>query len=420
MPSILVSGPVRGDFAALFKAVAKAQKKGEFAAALCVGNFLGETREAPADATPLPVYVVTGEDAIDADLASRLAAKNVRWLGRSGCEDVAGLRVGFLGGTYDETKYDEAAPDDRSDAPHYTCDDVSTVWKSPRHRAGDDSAQTRRKILISTQVEQLAIDTGAYRNDGGCDVLLTSDAPRGCDATLTEDDPRRAQIGACSKPLGEAMRSIKTSYHFVAAADEGWSLEPYRCGVGGHRRLTRLHALPACGKKRWLRAFTVEPFASVTDDLDTEEGARAASVRAGELRAATANPYVVADAAASHKPPPGMTKHVPMAAAAAQEEDEEAAAAVLADAAPAAPPEDNAPVVASFPTAFGGRGQKTKHETQVVSAPRPVYTAPNRPPEAAPKEKKPKRQSIYANQNGGLANPKKGKRKRWGDPGGQF
>ena len=75
-----------------------------------------------------------------------------------------------------------------------------------------------------------------------------------------------------------------------------------------------------------------------------------------------------------------------------------------------------------------------------MSAPRPVYTAPNRPPEAAPREKKPKRQSIYANQNGGIplcveikfrarrlmsvhtgiANPKKGKRKRWGDPGGQF
>ena len=126
MPSILVSGPVRGDFASLFKAVAKAQKKGEFAAALCVGNFLGETRDAPADAAPLPVYVVTGEDAIDADLASRLAAKNIRWLGRSGCEDVAGLRVGFLGGTYDETKYDEAAPDDRSDAAHYTCDDVES------------------------------------------------------------------------------------------------------------------------------------------------------------------------------------------------------------------------------------------------------------------------------------------------------
>ena len=35
----------RGDFASLFKAIAKAQKKGEFAAALCVGNFLGEIRE---------------------------------------------------------------------------------------------------------------------------------------------------------------------------------------------------------------------------------------------------------------------------------------------------------------------------------------------------------------------------------------
>ena len=98
------------------------------------------------------------------------------------------------------------------------------------------------KHLRHDAVERPATDPGPYRNDGGCDVLLTSDAPRGCDATLPEDDPRRAQIGPCSKPLGEAMRSIKTSYHFVAAADEGWSLEPYRCGVGGHRRLTRLHA----------------------------------------------------------------------------------------------------------------------------------------------------------------------------------
>ena len=130
MPSILVSGPVRGNYTSLFKNVAKAQKKGEFAAALCVGNFLGETREAPAESAPLPVYVVTGEDAIDADLASRLAAKNVRWLGRSGCEEVAGLRVGFLGGAYDEATYDEEAPDDRSDGPHYTCDDVQACVES--------------------------------------------------------------------------------------------------------------------------------------------------------------------------------------------------------------------------------------------------------------------------------------------------
>ena len=112
------------------------------------------------------------------------------------------------------------------------------------------------------------------------------------------------------------MRSVRASYHFVAAAQEGWSLEPYRCGVGGHRRLTRLHALPSIGQKRALRAFTVEPFDS-NPDIDTEEGARAAFIRAGELRSATANPYVVADAAASHKPPPGI-RNTPMAASMAQ------------------------------------------------------------------------------------------------------
>ena len=146
MPSILVSGPVRGDFASLFKAVAKAQKKGEFAAALCVGNFLGETREAPADAAPLPVYVVTGEDAIDADLASRLAAKNVRWLGRSGCEEVAGLRIGFLGGTYDEASYENEAPDDMSDAPYYTCDDVEHCVDQPVRRVQLTTPSSRRRV----------------------------------------------------------------------------------------------------------------------------------------------------------------------------------------------------------------------------------------------------------------------------------
>ena len=146
MPAILVSGPVRGNYAGLLKAIAKAQKKSNFEAVLCVGNFLGESRDAPAERAPLPVYVVTGEDAIDADLASRLAAKNVRWLGRSGCEEVAGLRVGFLGGTYDEASYENEAPDDMSDAPYYTCDDVARCVEinqcvgcepaSPRHRAG--------------------------------------------------------------------------------------------------------------------------------------------------------------------------------------------------------------------------------------------------------------------------------------------
>ena len=63
MPSILVSGPVKGNFTSLFNAVAKAQKKGEFAAALCVGNFLGETRDAPAEAAPLLRRALEGREA---------------------------------------------------------------------------------------------------------------------------------------------------------------------------------------------------------------------------------------------------------------------------------------------------------------------------------------------------------------------
>ena len=134
--------------------------------------------------------------------------------------------------------------------------------------------------------------------------------------------------------------------------ERGLRLEPYRCGVGGHRRLTRLHALPACGKKRWLRAFTVEPFASVQEDLDTRT-ARGPHCKSGRAARRDGEPLRrrrrrgVAQAAAGHDEARAHGR------AAAQEEDEAAAAAVLADAAPPPPPEDNAPVVASFPTAFG-------------------------------------------------------------------
>ena len=58
--------------------------------------------------------------------------------------------------------------------------------------------------------------------------------------------------------------------------------------------------------------------------------------------------------------------------------------------------------------------------SEVAGPPRPVYSAPNKPEGFddpwQPKEKKQKRVSIYANQNGGIANPKKGKRKRMGAP----
>ena len=186
---------------ALFKAAAKASEEGRVRGRAVRRQFSG------GDARPLrgeratPVYAVTGEDAIDADLASTPGGQEYPVVAPSRCEDVARTRVGFLGGTYDEAAYDEAAPDDRSDAPRCTCDDVAPVWKSTG--LGLDLEREASRLAAAVQHKRAksashtgparGIDTGAYRNDGGCDVLLTSDAPRGCDAMLTEDDPRRAR-----------------------------------------------------------------------------------------------------------------------------------------------------------------------------------------------------------------------------------
>ena len=139
-------------------------------------------------------------------------------------------------------------------------------------------------------------------------MLLTHDLPEHCGATLKEGDARRECTEGGSPPLGEALRDLKVSYHFAASRGEGWSLEPYRCGVGGFLRLARLHALPARGRPKALRAFSVDAWAPATDDIDTEDGARAAALRAQELRAASANPYVFAAARAMRG---AARKHVP-------------------------------------------------------------------------------------------------------------
>ncbi|KAK7241077.1 DNA binding protein [Aureococcus anophagefferens] len=234
---ILVSGPVRGAHGALFAAASKAQSKiGPVAALFCVGDFFGErVDEAAVNAlpdAPIPTYFITGGDVVDNDLADRLAAKNVRWLGRSGCEDVAGLRVGFLGGALGGD-FEDDAPADGSDSPHYRREDLET----------------------------LAIASGAYRADGGMDVLLTSDTAEGASACLGDGDERKDAVDAgASAPLGAALAELKCSYHFAASQGDGWSLEPYRCGAGGFARLARLHALPRRGLAKSLRAFDVAPF----------------------------------------------------------------------------------------------------------------------------------------------------------------
>ena len=400
MPRVLVSGPVGGDLQGLFAAAAKACAKAPFAALFCVGDFLGGTAPALGDLgpAPLPVYFITGSEAVDHDLADRLAAKNVRWLGRSGCEEVEGLRVAFLGGV-EAGDYDSDAPEDGSDTACFVREDVET----------------------------LLIASGAYRADGGCDVLLTSALPEGAVAGGGSD------FEGTSPSLGRALAEVKCSYHFAAAREGGWSLDPYKCGTGGFARIARAHGLARRGLPKSLRAFDVPRWEPAHHDLDTEDGARDAARLATDLRAATPNPYALALAreVAGHKPPPGLLKRKTAAAATGEDAPdakkdpapvpEEAVEAAAPPTEPTPEPGDGVQF-AAFPTGFRSRGAKTKTETKVVEGPqRPVYGAPNKPDEPVavpwqPKEKKEKRQSIYANQGGGLANPSKKKKRRMGAP----
>ncbi|KAH8084944.1 DNA binding protein [Aureococcus anophagefferens] len=261
---ILVSGPVRGAHGALFAAASKAQSKiGPVAALFCVGDFFGErVDEAAVNAlpdAPIPTYFITGGDVVDNDLADRLAAKNVRWLGRSGCEDVAGLRVGFLGGALGGD-FEDDAPADGSDSPHYRREDLET-------------------LAIAAAPAPAAWACSSVRHG------------RGASACLGDGDERKDAVDAgASAPLGAALAELKCSYHFAASQGDGWSLEPYRCGAAASRdsrgsTRCRGAASPSrCAPSTW------RPSSRRTSTW-TRPAARAA-LHTAELRAA-ANPYAV-------------------------------------------------------------------------------------------------------------------------------
>ncbi|KAJ8599095.1 hypothetical protein CTAYLR_008865 [Chrysophaeum taylorii] len=249
MVKVLVAGAV-DSLDALFARCAKAhEKKGPFAAVLCVG-LRSESASGPA---PVPTYFVS-EKIVPEETAKRLAGElDVRWLGRSGVREVAGLRVGFLSGVYDAERYEGSGG-------FYSRDDV----------------------------EHLLIEAGAYVAGGGVDVLLT------CEPGLGYGDD--AAMRPASPPLGEALADIAAQYHFVPArGDEPFALDPYRVGRGTPR-LCRLHALA-----KGLRAFEVEPF-DANFDLDSDTGAARAAAASDALRNATPNPYARRKLMAHHRP----------------------------------------------------------------------------------------------------------------------
>jgi hypothetical protein len=123
---------------------------------------------------------------------------------------------------------------------------------------------------------------------------------------------------------------------------------------------------------------------------------------------------------AGHKPPPGLAK---AAAGAAPEEPPPAAAEEekLAVVQEAEEEEDDSAfddALQAFPSSFASRG--TVNRAAPLRLPeRPPIKGPAPKPVVQftpPVEKPEKRRSIYADQNGGLANPKKGKRKKQGAP----
>ncbi|KAJ1461669.1 hypothetical protein M885DRAFT_506733 [Pelagophyceae sp. CCMP2097] len=393
MPKVLVCGSVCGRHASLFETVAKYEAKaGPFAALFCVGDFWGPDGEHELEsyvggkAAPVPTYYIgTERHAISPD-------SGIHCLGRSGVANIEGLRIGFLSGTFDETAFQG----EEKHAVHYTEEDV----------------------------EDLMIAAGAYVGGGGVDVLLTSESGAGFDAHVDASAPQPQPLGV-SPPLAGVLAQVATQYHFSASSSAGFSLDAYRVGRGAPR-IARPHALPPTTEPKAVRAFAVQPYAPQHFDLDSVDGARGAALETVALRQAKQNPYALAASrtTSGHKPPPGLAAALGIAPPPPPPPPPapEGAAQAPVALAPEEEEEDEFDEGMVFPSSFATRGPQRFKAPQRLDVPAKRVVGPvARPPtveKPPPQPKAEKRVSLYADQNGGIANPKKGKRKRMGAPSG--
>lgn len=251
---VLVCGDARGGLAKLAATVeAQASKVGAFDLVLCVGSFFAEAAgvdEAAAaflrGESRLPTrvhFIDTGAALLHASPGGRQLCENLHFLGGYGIREVCGLRVAFLSGVYDPTRYDRS--------------DVDFVG----------GAFTRRAVSELMRV--------ASEEKHGVDILLTSGWPADLDLKVGDESLRPAVLGdgahwrlSAAPPLADLCFALEPRYHVFGAADLFYQRPPFQVPRLEHVcRCIGLGSVGGAGKQRkWLHALSLSPMRYMKKD----------------------------------------------------------------------------------------------------------------------------------------------------------
>lgn len=212
---VLVIGPVRGNYSGLESRLNSLYKQAQFNYVFCVGDFSGSKDLEPMN-LPCNVYFFEGLNLKHKNLTE--VAPKLFFLGKSGLWNTPdGLKVAFLAGTFDPTKYESLE---------------------------------ETGIYNSHMVNEL------LKNQGPVDILITYDAPQFMDECIEYDSPI----------INLVALSLKPRYHFCAGPEIFFERKPYE-NLDVPTRFFSLAQMNNTQGKRWLYAFSTCPLASSSPEV---------------------------------------------------------------------------------------------------------------------------------------------------------
>ncbi|KAF8636669.1 hypothetical protein AX17_003475 [Amanita inopinata Kibby_2008] len=262
----LAVGSVSGLFSQFFNKLSTIDAKhGKFDLVLCVGDFFGEddnTARQLLDGElepPIECYIMQGEKPLPEIVVQHFAntggdlCKNLFLLSKSGTITTAqGLRIGCLGGIYDQGIYTTAEAPPGFLSPYFSAHTTERLISNALSQGTNQS----HKSFTTTQ--------SSATSSQFIDIFITNTWPQSI-PSLSAIPQDLSPV--CAPPLDDVIRRIRPRYHFTSGGErrsQFWEREPYVWEEDS--RVSRFISLGAFGseimngkKPRWFYAFTIHP-----------------------------------------------------------------------------------------------------------------------------------------------------------------
>ncbi|EAR89123.2 CWF19-like protein (macronuclear) [Tetrahymena thermophila SB210] len=254
MKKILVVGDLQGNFEGLAQKIQNFSKKGqEFNFAVCVGQTLSleislQDYKKSGVEMPIPVYFIDCSEMCQClnhlYPTGTEIAKNIFFLGRSGIQEIQGLKVAFLNGLQ-SNKYSEFYTELHSQkssftGPYYSLQDIKLL---------------EEEVKLSNQFM-------------GVDIFLSNEWPEGFEKYTTFNEVVKRK----SIHITKIAQKLSPRYHFCALEDKYYARFPYQNEQGHLSRLVCLGKWKS--QQKHISAFQITPISKtpleelkqITDD----------------------------------------------------------------------------------------------------------------------------------------------------------